>query len=137
MDNQTKILATDITVDEQISKLNSEVKCRLAPSKIHGVGVFAIRNVKKGEKLYCQSEQREWMTVPFLRFGEIGSVVKDLILDRWPKVKDGGVFLSPNDDARLVSFMNHCEAPNYDSHKDEALFDILKGEEVVEDYNKL
>lgn len=31
--------------------LNKTVWCKLGPSKIHGVGVFAIRDILKGQKL--------------------------------------------------------------------------------------
>ena len=36
---------------EQISQLNERVKLKVAPSKIEGVGVHALRDIKKGEKI--------------------------------------------------------------------------------------
>ena len=38
--------------NEQLYHLNCEVKCRLGQSKIHGVGVFALEDIKKGENLF-------------------------------------------------------------------------------------
>jgi len=127
-----------MTVEEQIKELNETVKCKLAPSKVHGVGVFSVRDIKKGERLHCKSFERMWFVVPYERFNEIKEEVKELILQRWPLVQQGNIFLSPNDDARLISFMNDGgEESNYDARTDKALRDIVKGEEVLEDYKKL
>lgn len=38
---------------DQIIKLISEIKCTLKPSKIDGIGVFALLDIKKGEKCFC------------------------------------------------------------------------------------
>ena len=40
-------------IDQQIAELNNEEKCYIAPSLIQGIGVFALRDLKAGEKLYC------------------------------------------------------------------------------------
>ena len=37
-------------IDQQIAELNEEIRCHLKPSSIHGIGVFALRDIKKGEK---------------------------------------------------------------------------------------
>ena len=42
-----------MTIEEQIAELNEEVKCHIAPSPIHGIGVFTLCDVTRGEKLYC------------------------------------------------------------------------------------
>ena len=47
-----KIVKADY-IKDQIDFLNKTVKCKLGISKIHNIGVFAIRNIEKGEKLYC------------------------------------------------------------------------------------
>lgn len=126
-----------MTPNEQIDHLNTSVKCKLAPSSIHGIGVFAIRAIQKGEKLYClpqmQGELR-WYNVPFGSFGKLFPEVRELILQRWPSVVNGSLFLSPNDMMWMVTFMNHSEGPNYDVDTDTALRDIKNGEEVTENY---
>ena len=114
---------------QEIEKLNNEIKCTLAPSAIHGIGVFALRDIQKGEKLFC-TEPSEWYTVPFDAFSDLRSEIRDLILERWPLVRKGAPFLAP--DVWLMSFMNHAEDAN--SQEDTALRDIAKGEEITEDY---
>jgi hypothetical protein len=123
-----------MTIDEQISKLNREVKCRLGQSRIHGVGVFAMCDIEKGEKLYVDRKigPVQWYKIPPSRFSDLRPDVRALILDRWPQLRNGNMFLSPNDDQHLISFMNHDEDPN--SSFGYAIKDIRAGEEVTEDY---
>ena len=56
------------------------------------------------------------------------------VSQRWPLSENGFPFQSPNDDARLLCFMNHSDKPNYDKYTDTALKDIAKGQEITEDY---
>lgn len=120
----------------QIVELNTTVKCTLKPSPIHGIGVFTLRDIKKGERMYCftQSTERRWYTIPYGSFNKIDQDVRELIVSRWASVINGSRFCSPNDDAWLILFMNHSDTPNYEVKTDIALRDIQKGEEVFEDY---
>ena len=125
---------------QQIDELNATVKCKLAPSKIHGIGVFAIRDIKKNEKLYCMplvAMSRKWYSVPFIEFDKLLCEVRELIFERWPCVINGSMFLSPNDDVWIRLFMNHSEDPNYNPLIDCAIKDIAKGEEVTENYRMM
>lgn len=122
---------------EQIDYLNYTVKCRLAPSKIHGVGVFAIRDIKKGEMMHC-SDGPEGLkyNIPYDQLDKLRPEIYDLLMDRWRVlIKEGNPFQSPNDDANMVSFMNNSKDANY--RHDVALRDIKKGEEVTENYKDL
>lgn len=130
--------------DIQFDELCRTVKCKIAPSPIHGVGVVTIRTVKKGDRLYIQEgkppEGMRWYTLPFSslsKFDRIHPEIKELILDRWPSIVNGSGFVSPNNEFRLLSFVNHSNEPNYDPLNDIALCDILSGEEVTEDYRMM
>jgi SET domain-containing protein len=112
-------------------ELNDTVWATIAPSSIHGVGVFAIRDIPKGQKINAQGGTGEWIRTDLAK---VEPEVRKLILQRWPLEVDGYPYLSPNDDAILISFMNHSKEPNYDKQTDEALRDIKKGEEITEDY---
>ena len=116
-----------------IEELNDQVKCTLAPSKIHGIGVFALRDIKDGERMYCMgSPNRTRYHLKSLK--GLKDEVRTLIIQRWPLALKGESFLSPNDDARLVSFMNHDDNFNYNQYNDVALRDIKSGEEITENY---
>jgi hypothetical protein len=131
-----------MTADEQVMELVRTVKCRLGPSRIHGVGVVTLRDIKKAEQLYCANRVKPTLyTVPFTelkqKLQDTHAEILALILERWPRIVNGEAFISPNYDARLTSFMNHSDTPNYDPVTDLALADIAKGEEVFEDYRKI
>lgn len=130
---------TPMSEADQCFELGRTVRCRLAPSAVHGVGVIAIRDIKKGERCYATIiEKPRWYKVhPSTlkkHLEQVYPTVYRMILDRWPHVINGTPFLSPNYDARLISFMNHSDTPNYDPHTDLAVADIKEGEELFEDY---
>lgn len=129
--------------EDQYLELCGQVKCTLAPSPIHGIGVFALRDIQQGERLYVRWTEdipARWYTLTFTdlaKFDKVYPEIKQIILDRWPSVVNGAHFMSPNYDARLSSFLNHADNPNYDILTDTAIMPILKGQEVTEDYRKM
>ena len=117
--------------------LNATVWCTLAPLSIHGVGVFAIRDIPKGQKMGCQEMTRpQILRILPEELNRLRPEIKKLIIQRWPIVTTKGYFQSPNHDAYLLSFMNHSDTPNYNKVQDTALRDIKNGEEVLEDYGE-
>ena len=126
--------------DQQLFTLDNETKTKLGASKIHGVGVFAIKDIQKGEKLYLlppkgfMNEPPPVYNLPHASLKKLRPEVKELILDRWPAVINGSHFIAPNDMAVLCTFVNHSEEPNYEISTDKALKDIRAGEEVVQNY---
>lgn len=118
----------------QAEHLNKIAKLRLAPSKIHGVGVFATRDIKKGEKLYSDLFPTPF-SLPFKDFDLLLPEVRDMILERFPTVPAGSRFVYP--DTILQAYMNHSDKPNYDAINDITLEEIKKGEEVTEDYRAI
>lgn len=128
-----------MTQEQEINELNSTVKVRIASSSVHGVGVFTIIDIKKGEKLHCMptSIARKFYKIPWGSRNKLFPEVRDLIIGQWASWVNGSHFWSPNDTAVPIFFMNHSsdkEKINYDKLTDCASKDILKGEEVFEDY---
>ncbi len=122
---------------EQILTLNTQIKCTLAPSPIHGVGVFSIKPIKKGDRCFVRRMPYDTQMIFDLSWSalqEVDKEVRDIIVARWPNVVNGAQFFMPNDDARLLSFMNFSEQDNYDPRTDLALKDIDCQEELTEDY---
>lgn len=130
-----------LTKDQQINELNSEVRCRLGVSKVDGVGVIAIRDIKKGEKCFVYPFDHylkpRFYNIPFGSLSKLFPEVLELVLQRWASVVNGSVFRSPNDDAGLLFFVNHSTKPNYDVVSDMALKDIPKNSEILEDYRMM
>jgi len=123
----------------QILELNATVRCVLKPSQVHGIGVFALKNTKKGERLYCCHRAGDIKQVFTLRFKDLERIdpeIREIIMGRWATVVLDKPFLSPNYDQLLRSFMNHAEygVANYHALSDQALRDVKAGEEILEDY---
>ena len=129
--------------DLQIFKLNNETKCKLAASSIQGVGVFAIKDIQKGEKLYLLPPPNFMKlpplvyNLPYASLTKLLPKVRQLLLERWPSIINGSLFKSPNDMAVLCTFVNHSFEPNYDVGTDTALKEIPDGTEVTEDYRRM
>lgn len=126
--------------EEQIDRLNEFVKARIAPSSVHGVGVFAIRDIAKGQKMWFDTFAQIY-PLPYSQFFKLFPEVRELLLERWPGVaaqKEGEVhtgFAYP--DAYLQGYINHSDDPNYDCLTDIALKDIKTGEEITENYRSI
>ena len=127
---------TKLTKEQQIIELNNTVRCKLFASKIHGVGVVAIRSIQKGERCYIKPNfNPKFYNLSFNNLSKLFPEIKRLILDRWASVVNGSLFISPNDDAHLLMFVNHSsDKANYSVVDDVALRDIKCGEEILEDY---
>lgn len=116
---------------EQVTKLNREIWARIAPSKIHGVGVVALVDIQKDQKVYLDRIP----TVYSLRYADFNKLrpdVAQILLERWPNIIHGSTFIYP--DSLMQPYMNHSDTPNYDAKYDLALRDIAAGEEITEDY---
>ena len=117
-----------------MNELNETVFCRLAPSSIQGIGVFAIRDIPKGQKI-TNFDGRNFQNFNLTEeeLAQVYPAVRELILDRTFFVEGQPlVFLSPNCNQVLGSFINHSNEPNTDGV--EALRDIKTGEEITKDY---
>ena len=130
---------------KQVEYLNKTVLYTIAPSQIHGVGVFALFDIRKGTKLTDYTFfQATYFNFWFRRFHmkedefmKIVPEVRERILDRVIFSKKYNEkyfeFISPNRYAVLHVFMNHSDKPNSDGVY--ALCDIKKGEEITENFN--
>lgn len=119
---------------QQIKELNTYMLTRVAPSKIAGVGIFALRDLEKGETLYADMASKIY-TLPYKYFDPIRPEVRTLIVERWPQVINGSPFVFP--DTRLQAFMNHSDTPNYNGKTDIMLKNVEEGEEITEDYRQI
>ena len=119
--------------ENAVKMLNEVVKVKVAPSSIHGVGIVALRDIKKREKVYADA-QYQALDLPYKMFKKLRPEIAEEILGRWPLIVQGSHFIYP--DCRMQAFCNHADEPNYDGKTDSALKDIKKGEEITEDYRQ-
>jgi SET domain-containing protein len=109
-------------------------------SRIHGVGVFAIRNVPKGAKLFEPDDgELVWMKKSALRLDELPQRIRQLYEDFCP-IKDKGRRYGCPRSFNLMTiawYLNHSKTPNVgcdEDYKFFALRDITTGEELTADY---
>ncbi len=116
---------------------HDKVFTRLAPSKIHGVGVFAIKNIKKGTYIfYGDDEDLVWIKKS--RLNHLPKEIKKLYKDFC--VKKGSSYGCPKNFNQLTVawYLNYSQEPNVAADKNLLFFairDIKKGEELTTDYS--
>lgn len=115
------------------------VYCRLAPSKIHGVGIFAIKDIPKGINPFKQSYMaQDAITVDKKKVKDIE--ILNLLNDYHPSENNIQVIsLYPN---QLIwtNYINYSEFDNIELHEDgewRTTRLIKKGEEILENPKKL
>lgn len=121
---------------ESIAVLNDIVCTKLAPSNINGVGVFALRDFKKGDKMH-QNIIPNTFDVPTSKFKKLKPEVREILFGFFPfkAVQPEEIFWYPVNS--MQAYMNHSDKPNYDAQEDVALKGIKAGEEITEDYRKI
>jgi len=114
--------------------LKHEVYCKLGVSKIHGVGVFALRDIPKGTLPLLSMASRKEKKFSRAELKELPSSVRKHLAD-FCLIEGGRVFV-PEIGMNAVNisvYLNHL----FDNDKGvlEALVDIPKGEELTIDYD--
>ena len=115
-----------------VDRFNNEVWATIRPSKIHGVGIFAIRDIPKGIEIGKGCEETSiYYELSDDDFIQLLEPIRNIILDR---TQQGDIirFRHPNCMAKLQSFMNHSLTPNSDGKI--TLVDIKKDEEITENF---
>jgi hypothetical protein len=122
---------------EKLTLPHERVLTRLRPSKRHGVGVFAITNIRKGTKLFLDDlDEMVWVEQKKVR--RLPKDVRRLYKD-FAVLKDGR-FGCPGSFNRLTMswYLNKSERPNVkcvEGYNFEALRNIKQGEELTVDYS--
>lgn len=114
----------------------------LKPSPLHGIGVFAVAPIKKGERNIFSNSDTEWIEVSKEEVDELPKPSRDLIEnhclfnDTHYYIPEYGFKIFD-----LAVFLNHADNPNLVSINDgeffEAVRDIEVGEELLIDYGAI
>lgn len=114
--------------------------CRIKASPISGVGVVAIKNIKKGTELFIGAGDRKLFR---FKSSELSGVDKETMgMVKGFFVRDQkGDYLIPEgglDNINIAFFMNHSNKPNVMSDDGDSFFaarNIKKGEELTVNYS--
>ena len=114
--------------------------CRLMPSKISGVGVFAIRNIPQGQKLFIGQQNQTWYRFKMSELKSLDKEILKMIDDFFVIEKNQTVLIPANglNGMDISFFPNHSKKPNIKTTDGgftfSALRKIKKGEEITADY---
>lgn len=116
---------------------HTNVYTRLQLSKIHGVGVFAIRRIEKGTRLFADDEEIVWVDESYL--ADLPKKLKKLY-DDFAIIKDGEYGCPVTFNLLTMGwYLNDSDDPNVVVDNDynmSALRDIEEGEELTIDSSK-
>jgi SET domain-containing protein len=111
---------------------------RLKPSKIHGVGVFAIKRISKGDLIFPDDDgEMTWVNKKLI--DKLPAAIKRLYIDFC--VYEGDRVLCPSSFNRMTIswFLNHSDNPNVacdENYCFTALRDIEVDEELTANYKE-
>ncbi len=122
--------------------LKNEVFCRLKASKIHGVGVFAIKKIPKGTNPFPGAPSYNTISFTKKELSGLDLEVKKIIFDLVAAEEDIIELPDVSPNSLDISFyVNHSESPNlkYSDNKEEliTLREIEVGEELTSSYDEL
>jgi hypothetical protein len=122
-----------------LKELASATYVMIKPSPLHGIGVFAIRDIPKGTKNIFSKGVGDWIKVSKEEVDALPQHSKDLIENHC--LFDEDFYFIPDYGFKLVDlviYLNHSETPNVISLNEgeefEAIRDIACGEELLVDY---
>ena len=125
-----------------LRELEQDTYVALKPSAVHGIGVFAIRDIPKGCRSIFSRGVGEWIKLPIQEVEALPTHSRSLIEtyclydEEHYFVPDYGFKLMD-----LVLYLNHSSSPNIVSVNDgeqfEALVDIPSGTELLVNYGEI
>ncbi|MHB1953796.1 MAG: SET domain-containing protein-lysine N-methyltransferase [Sulfobacillus sp.] len=137
--------ARSCSKEDLIRHLKQDIYCRLKPSPVHGIGVFAIRDIDPGTDPFCRlfAQHDRATNLTTSEFQELPPPVQRYVLDFF--AGEGNTFpvLSRGLNAMDLSFyLNHSDDPNIDQvpgsgdfYEFRANRPIAAGEELFIDYH--
>lgn len=125
-----------------LHELKNSTYATLRPSALHGIGVFAMRDIPKGTKNIFSNHDAEWIKVTKEEVYSLPQVSIDQI-ENFCLYDDEHYFI-PEYGFKVFDmavFLNHSDEPNLISINDGAYFettrDIQCGEELLLDYGSI
>lgn len=122
-------------------KILKNTNCRLKSSKISGVGVFAIKDIPKGQKLFPGQIDEQWYKFKVEELQNLNKEVLRMIDDFFVIEKDGSVKIPKSglNGMDMSFYVNNSKNPNTKTIDNGFTFvslkKIRKGEEITTAYS--
>jgi SET domain-containing protein len=131
-----------MTKEELIKELNHNTYAMLKPSAVHGIGVFAIRDIPKGCRNIFSRGHGEWVKLPITEIEKLPNHARELVETYC--LYDEHNYYVPDYGFKvmdMVNYLNHSFSPNIISinhgEEFEALVDIAAGTELLINYEQI
>jgi SET domain-containing protein len=125
-----------------LQELQTDNYVMLKPSPVHGIGVFAIRDIPKGCRSIFSKGTGGWVRISFEEVEQLPAHSRNLIETYC--LYDETHYFVPDYGFKLMDlalYLNHSSTPNIASVNEgeafEALRDISTGEELLVDYGTI
>ena len=125
-----------------LAELDRQTWVMLRPSHLHGIGVFAVRDIPAGCREMFSQEPGEWRTVSRKEVEGVAPHLSALI-ENYCLYDDDHYFIPAGGFRQmdLSLFLNHSDQPNLISINEGAYFETVRpiaaGEELLIDYGTL
>jgi SET domain-containing protein len=125
-----------------LKNLKNDIYCRLKRSPIHGIGVFAIRNIPKGIEPFKGCKVKRWYGFMESELKDLNPSVKKMVHDFFD-VQEGKIWIPDFglNGIDILFFPNHSKKPNLKAMEFKNKFtfitikEIKAGEELTVDYS--
>jgi SET domain-containing protein len=131
-----------MTQQELLQELREEIWVMLKPSPVHGIGVFAIRDIPKGCQTIFSRHQNDWVQLPIRDVDQLPEHSRNLVETYC--LYDEDHYYVPSYGFKImdmVNYLNHSSTPNVRSVNDgeifEAIADIPAGTELLVNYGHI
>lgn len=131
-----------MTKEELLSELSNNTWVMIKPSGIHGIGVFAVRDIPAGCREIFSKEMGEWTTVTRKDVEDLPDHAKNIV-ENYCLYDNESYFIPANGfkTMDLSLFLNHSDNPNIISVNEgeyfETVREVKKGEELFVDYGEI
>jgi len=131
-----------MTKEQILKELANETFVTLKPSTIHGIGVFALKDIPKGCRAIFSKNETDWIKIPITDVEQLPDHSKNLVETYC--LYDEDHYFVPSHGFKMidmVNYLNHSSKPNIvpinEGEQYEALFDIPAGTELLVNYKVL
>lgn len=131
-----------MTKEELLQELSQATYVRLQPSTVHGIGVFAMRDIQKGCRDIFSSHSAQWHKISMREVEQLPEHSRNLIETYC--LYDEEHYFVPEYGFKvmdMVSYLNHSPRPNIISINEgeffEAIEDIAAGTELLINYGDI
>jgi SET domain-containing protein len=131
-----------MTKQQLLHELQHQTYAALKPSPLHGIGVFAVRDIPKGCKNIFSEETGGWILLSMEEVEQLPAHSKNFIETYY--LYDNDHYFIPAHGCKVMdmaNYLNHSSTPNLISVENGLYFEttrnIKEGEELLVDYGSI